>query len=119
MQREPLVLANELLDDEAPVDGAAIPEQHNRPRKRQRRWCKKPMTSTREYWGYGNGSKVKPLVRWGEGDGGDGRNPLASIAVCEDWGMADWCPSLAYVRDEEEFAFVEEYGMGPSLWAFF
>ena len=30
MHQEPLVLANELLDDEAPVDGAAIPEQHNR-----------------------------------------------------------------------------------------
>ena len=30
MYMEPLVLAKELLDDDAPVDGAAIPEQHNR-----------------------------------------------------------------------------------------
>jgi len=30
MHQEPLVLTNEFLDDEAPVDGAAIPEQHNR-----------------------------------------------------------------------------------------
>ena len=30
MHMESLVLANELLDDEAPVDGTAIPEQHSR-----------------------------------------------------------------------------------------
>jgi hypothetical protein len=63
--------------------------------------------------------KSKPLARWGDRDGGDGRNPLPCVAVSKDRGMADRRPGLAHVRDEEESAFVEEYEVGPKSLGFF
>ena len=120
MYMEPLVLANELLNDEAPVDGAAIPEQHNR----SAQVAQKVTQETDDLHPRNIGAvetevKAKPLARWGDTDCGDGRNPLPRVAVSEDRGMADRRPGLAHVRDEEESAFVEEYEMGPKSLGFF
>ena len=120
MHMEPLVLANELLDDEASVDGAAIPEQHHR----SAQVAQKVTQETDDLHPRNIGAvetevKSKPLARWGDGDGGDGRNPLPRVAVSEDRGMADRRPGLAHVRDEEESAFVEEDEMGPKSSGFF
>jgi hypothetical protein len=120
MHQEPLVLANELLDDEAPVDGATIPEQHNRSAQvAQQVTQEADDLHSRNIGAMETEVKSKPLARWRDGDCGDGRNPLPSVAVSEDRGMADRRPSLAHVRDEEESAFVEEYEMGPKSLGFF
>ncbi len=117
---EPLVLVNELLYDDAPVDGAPIPEQHNRSAQ-----VAQEVTQEAEDLHPGNIGAVetevksKPLARWGDGDSRDGRNPFPRIAVSEDRSMTDRCPGLAHVRDEEESAFVEEYEMGPKSLGFF
>jgi hypothetical protein len=39
--------------------------------------------------------------------------------VSEDRRMANRCPGLAHVRDEEKSAFIEEYEMGPKSLGFF
>ena len=120
MHMEPLVLANELLNDEAPVNGAAIPEQHNR----SAQVVQKVTQEADNLHPCNVGAmetevKSKPLARWGDGDCGDGRNPLPAVAVSKDRGMADRRPSLTHVRDKEESAFVEEYEMGPKSLGFF
>ena len=120
MHMEPLVLANEFLDDDTPMDGAAIPEQHNRSAQMAQQ-----VTQESDDLHPGNIGTVetevesKSLARRGDGDGGDGRNPLPAVAVSKDRGTADRCPSLAHVRNEEESAFVEEYEMGPKSLGFF
>jgi len=120
MHIEPLVLANELLDDDAPVDSAAIPEQHNRSAQ-----VAQEVTQEADDLHPGNIGAVetevksKPLARWRDGDSRNGRNPLPAVAVSEDRGMADRRPGLAHVRDEEKSAFVEEYEMGPKSLGFF
>ena len=120
MHMEPLVLANELLNDEAPVDGAAIPEQHNRSAQVPEEVTQEADDlHPRNIGAMETEVKSKPLARWGDGDGGDGRNPLPRVAVSKDRGMADRRPGLAHVRDEEESAFVEEYEMGPKSLGFF
>lgn len=120
MRMEPLVLAKKLFDDDAPVDGAAIPEQHNRS------W-QVPVEVTQESDDLHSRNigavetevKSKPLSRGGDSDRGDGRNPIPPVAVSEDRGMADRRPGLAHVRNEEESAFVEEDEMGPKSLGFF
>ena len=120
MHMEPLVLANELLNDEAPVDGTAIPQQHNRSAQ-----VAQKVTQETDDLHPGNIDAVeaevksKPMAPWGDGEGGDGRNPLPVVAVSEDRGLADRRPGLAHVRDEEESAFVEEGEMGPKSLGFF
>ena len=120
MHQEPLVLANELLDDDAPVDGAAIPEQHHRSAQVPEEVTQEADDlHPRNVGAVETEVKSKPLARWGDGDGGDGRNPLPPVAVSKDRGMADRCPGLAHVRNEKESAFVEEYEMGPKSLGFF
>ena len=120
MHMEPLVLANELLDDDTPMDGAAIPEQHNRSAQ-----VAQKVTQESDDLHPGNIGAVepevksKPLARRRHGDGGDGRNPLPAVAVSEDRGVTNRRPGLAHVRNEEESAFVEEYEMGPKSLGFF
>ena len=117
---EPLVLANKLLDDDTPVDGATIPEQHNRSAQVAQKVTQEfDDLHPRDVGGMEAEVKSKPLVRWGDSDSGDGRNPLPRVAVFEDGGMADRRPGLAHVRDEEKSAFVEEYEMGPKSLGFF
>jgi len=120
MYMEPLVLANELLDDDTPMDGATIPEQHNRSAQ-----MAQEVTQESDDLHPGNIGTVetevksKPLARRGDGDGGDGGNSLPAVAVSKNRGAADRRPSLAHVRNEEESAFVEEYEMGPKSLGFF
>ena len=120
MHMEPLVLTKELLDDEASVDGAAVPQQHNRSAQVAHKVTQEADDlHPRNVGAVETEVKSKALARRGDGDGGDGRNPLPAIAVSEDRGMTDRCPGLAHVRDEEESAFVEEYEMGPKSLGFF
>jgi len=120
MHMEPLVLANKLLDDDASVDGAAIPQQHNRSAQ-----MAQEVTQESDDLHPGNIGcvetevKSKPLARRGDGDGRDCRNSLPAVAVPNDRGVANRRPSLAHVRDEEEAAFVEEDEMGPKSSGFF
>ena len=85
MYIEPLVLANELLDDDTPMDGATIPEQHNRSAQ-----MAQEVTQESDDLHPGNIGTVetevksKPLARRGDGDGRDGRNPIPRIAVPAD-----------------------------------
>src|SRR5207245_8923331 len=110
MHQEPLVLANELLDDEAPVDGATIPEQHNRSAQvAQQVTQEADDLHSRSIGAMETEVKSKPLARWGDGDCGDGRNPLRGVGVSEDGGWGDWRPRLAQDRREEEPAFGEDY----------
>lgn len=120
MHLEPLVAAQKLLNDDAPVDGAAIPKEYNRP-------AQVPEKVAQESDDFHTGDvgavqtevKSKPLVHRGYGDGRDGRNPIPLVAVSEDGRLPDRCPGLADVRDEEEPAFVEKYEMGPKSSGFF
>lgn len=120
MHMEALALANELFDDEASVNGAAIPEQHNGSAQ-----VAQEVTQEADDLHPGNVGAVetevksKALSRWGDTDGGDGRNPLPRVAVSKDRGLADWRPGLSHVRDEEEAAFVEEHEMGSKSLGFF
>ena len=120
MHVEPLVLTNELRHDDAPVDGAAIPEQHHRSAQVPEEVTQEADDlHPRNIGAVETEVKSKPLARWGDGDGGDGRNPVPPVAVSQDRGMADRRPGLAHVRDEKESAFVEEYEMGPKCLGFF
>lgn len=120
MHMEPFVLANELFDDDAPVDGAAIPEQHHRSAQVPEEVTQEADDlHSRNIGAMETEVKSKPLARWGDSDCGDGRNPLPRVAVSEDRGMADRRPGLAHVRNEKESAFVEEHEMGPKSLGFF
>ena len=120
MHMEPLVLADELLDDDTPMNGAAIPQQHNRSAQMAQQVTQEADDlHPRNIGTVETEVKSKPLARRGDGDGGDGRNPLPAVAVSKDRGTADRRPGLAHVRDEEESAFVEEYEMGPKSLGFF
>ena len=120
MHMEPAVVAKEFLDDCAPVDGAAIPQQHNRCAQMPEEVAQKgDDLHPRDVGGMEAKVKSKPLSRWGDSDSGDGRNPLPPVAVSEDGGTADRRPGLAHVRNKEESAFVEEYEMGAKSLGFF
>jgi len=120
MRMEPAVVAEEFLDDCAPVDGATIPQQHNRCAQMPEEVAQKADDlHSRDVSGMEAKVKSKPLSRWGDSDGGDGRNPLPPVAVSENGGTAHRCPGLADVRNKEESAFVEEYQMGPKSLGFF
>jgi len=120
MDPEPFVLVEKLTDDDAPVDRAAVPQEHDRP-------AQMPQEMAQETDDLHAGDvgcvetevKSKTRARGGHGDGGDGGNSISPIAVSEDGGLADRRPGLADVRNEEEPAFVEEDEMGPKSLGFF
>ncbi len=106
---KPCVLAQEVLDDDAPVNGAAVPQEHHRS-------TQMPQKVAQESDDLHAGdvdrveTKVQPetLSGWGHGETGDDGKVIPSIAVFEQRGIADRRPGPADVRDEEESAFVEE-----------
>ena len=65
MHMEPLMLANELLDDDAPVDGAAIPEEHNRSAQVAQKVTQEADDLHPRIWCCGNGSKVQAACAMG------------------------------------------------------
>ncbi len=115
MDVKPCVRAQEVLDDDAPVNGAAIPQEHHRS-------TQMPQKVAQESDDLHAGdvdrveTNVQPETRsgWGHGDTGDDGNAIPSIAVFEQRGISDRRPGPADVRDEEESAFVEEDEMGPT-----
>lgn len=120
MHMEPAVVAKELLDDGAPVDGAAIPQEHHGCAQMPKEVAQKADDlHPRDVDGMEAKVKSKPLSRWGDRDGGDGRNSIPLVAVSEDGGTADRRPGLAHIRNEEKAAFVEEDEMGPKSLGFF
>ena len=120
MHVEPLVAAQKLLDDDAPVDGAAIPEEHNQPTQVPEKVAQESDDlHSRDVGAVETEVKSKPLARWGNGDSGDSRDSIAPVAVSEDRRLPDRRPGLAKVRDEEESAFVKKYEMGPKSSGFF
>jgi hypothetical protein len=120
MHMQPLVLAQKLLDDDAPVDGATIPKQYNRSEQVPEKMAQESDDlHTGNVGAVETEVKSKPLPQRGDSDGRDRRNPIPFVAVSEDGCPPDGCPGLADVRDEEEPAFVEEYQMGPKSSSFF
>ena len=117
---KPLVLAQEFFDNDALVDGAAVPEQYHRPPQMAKQV---PQESDDLHAGdvLAVETKVKPkaLARGGYREGGDCGNPIPSVAVSEDGGLPDRRPCLTDVRDEEKSAFVEECEMGAKSSGFF
>ncbi len=120
LKSEPLVPGQEFLDDDALVDGAAVPEQHHRPPQMVKQ-------VPQEFNDLNSGDvlametevKTQALPRGGYRKGGDCGNPIPPVAVSEDRGLPDWRPSLTDVRDEEKPAFVEEGEMGTKFSGFF
>jgi len=120
MHMEALVTAQKFLNDETPVDCAAIPKEYNRPAQVTEKVVQESDDlHTGDVDAVQTEVKSKPLPQRGYGDGRDGRNPIPLIAVSEDGRLPDRCPGLADVRDEEEPAFVEKYEMGPKSSGFF
>ncbi len=120
MHMEPAVVAKEFFNDDTPVNGAAIPQEHDGCAQMPEEVAQKADgLHPRDVGGMEVKVKPKPLSQWRDSDGGDGRNPIPLVAVSEDGGMADRRPGLADVRNEEEAAFVEECEMGPKSLGFF
>lgn len=120
MHMESAVMEEELLDDCAPVDGAAIPQEHNGCAHMPEEVAQKGNDlHPRDVDGMEAKVKSEPLSRRGDRDGGNGRDPVPAVAVSEDGGTADRRPGLAHIRNEEKAAFVEEYEMGPKSLGFF
>ena len=117
---KPCVLAQEVLDDDALVDGAAVPEQHRWPPQMTKQV---PQESDDLHAGdvLAVETEVKPkaLASGGYREGGDCGNAIPPIAVPEYGGLPDRCPGLADVRDEEKSAFVEECEVGTKSFGFF
>lgn len=117
---KPCVLAQEVLDDDALVDGAAVPQEHHRSTQMPEKVAQEP-----DNLHAGDVDRVETKVQpemlpgWGHGDTGDDGYAIPSIAVFEQRGLSDRRPGLADVRDEEEAAFVEEDEMGPKSLGFF
>lgn len=114
------MLTQELLDDDAPMDAAAIPDEHDRPAQVAQEVAQEPDDlQPRDVGGVETEVEPQFLARGRDGDGGDGRDAIPPVAVPEDGGPADRGPGLADVRDEEEAALVEEREMGPKPAGFF
>jgi len=120
MDMKPLMLAKEIFDDDAPVDGAAVPKEHHRS-------TQMPEEVAQEGDDLHAGdivrveTKVKPEMPLGRGygDTGDDGNPIPSVAMLKKGGLPNRRPGLLDVRDEEESAFVEKDEMGPKFLGFF
>lgn len=117
---KPLMLAKEILHDDAPVDCAAVPKKHHRS-------TQMPEEVAQEGDDLHAGdivrveTKVKPETPLGRGygDAGDDGNPIPPVAMLKKGGLPNRRPGLADVRDEEESAFVEKDEMGPKFLGFF
>ena len=120
MNVKPFMLAEEISDDDAPVNRAAVPKEHHRP-------TQMPEKVAQESNDLHAGdvdrmeAEVQPetLSGWGHGDAGDDGNAIPAIAVFENRGLPDWRPGPADIKDEQESAFVEEDEMGPKSSGFF
>ena len=120
MHMEPLVFLNELSDDDAPVDRAAVPKEHHRASQ-----VPQKVTQESNDLHASDVARVEAKIQsetlsgWRHGDAGDNGNPIPPIAVLENRSLPDWCPGLTDVRDEEEAGLVEKDEMGPKFLGFF
>ena len=120
MDVKPCMRAQEVVDDDPPVHGAAVPQEHHRSTQMPE---KVAQASDDLHAGDVDGVETKVQSEtpsgWGHGDTGDDGYPIPPVAVFEKRGLSDRRPGLADVRDEEESAFVEEDEMGPTSSGFF
>lgn len=117
---KPPVPAKEFFDDDALVDGAAVPEQHHLSTQMAEQVLQESDDlHAGDVLAVETEVKPKALARRRYSEGGDCRNPIPPVAVPEDRGLSDRCPGLADVRDEEKSALVEECEMGPKCSGFF
>src|SRR3989338_3132197 len=117
---KPVMLAQEVLDDDAFVDGASIPKQHHRSPQMPKQIAQESHDlHTRDVGAVEAEIKAKSYPAGRDGDSGDGGDPITPVAVSEDRGLSDRRPGLAHVRNEEKAAFVEEGEMGPKSLGFF
>ncbi len=120
MGMKPLMLAKEISDDDAPVNGAAVPKEHHRSTQMPQK-----VAQEADDLHAGDVDRVETKVQSetlsgrGHGDAGDDGNPIPSVAMLEKRGLSDRRPGLADVRNEEESAFVEEDEMGTKFSGFF
>lgn len=120
MNMKPLMLLDEVTDDDASVDGAAIPKEHNRPTQVPKEVSQESDDlHTCDIDRVESEEQAETLAGWGHGHAGDDGNPIPAIAVLENRGLPNRCPGPADMRDEEQSAFVEEYEMGPKSLGFF
>lgn len=120
LDMKPVVLAQEVLDDDAFVDRASIPKQHHRSPQMPKQIAQESNDlHTRDVGCVQAQIEAKSYPAGRDGDSGDGGDPITPVAVSEDRGLSDRCPGLANVRNEEEAAFVEEGEMGPKSLGFF
>ena len=114
MHMEPLVSVQKVVDADAPVNGATIPEEQERPAH-----VLEEVAQESDHLHPRDVGAVEPEVQskscacGGDGNGRDGGEPISLVAVPEDWRIPDRGPGLADVRDKEEPAFVEKDEMGP------
>lgn len=114
------LLAQEVLDDEALVDGASIPKQHHRsPQVPEQIAQEFHDLHARDVGAVETEIESKPPPTGRDGESGDGGDPIMPVAVSEDRGLPNRSPGLADIRHEEEAAFVEKGEMGPKSSSFF
>jgi len=120
MDMKPLMLAKEIFDDDAPVDGAAIPkERHCSTQVAQEVAQEDDDLHAGDIVRVETKVKSETFLGRGYGEAGDDGNPIPSVAMLKKGGLPNRRPGLTDVRDEEESAFVEKDEMGPKFLGFF
>lgn len=120
MNLKSLMVANEISDDDAPVDCAAIPEKHHRATQ-----VPQKVAQESDDLHACDVARVEAEIQsetfsgWGHGDAGDDGNPIPLIVLLENRSLPDGRPGFTDVRDEEEAALVEKDEMGPKFSGFF
>lgn len=117
---QPSLLAQEVLDDEALMDGASIPKQHHRSPQLPKQTPQEPNDlHPRDVGAMETEIESKPPPTGRHSDSGNGGDPVMPVAVSEDRGLSNRRPGLADVRHEKEATFVEKGEMGPKSSGFF
>jgi hypothetical protein len=108
------------LDLLASMDAAAVPEQDDRT------WNLSEQVAQEEHdLGLRDVLPVQVeveadvLASEAHGDRRDRRDPVVTVAVPDDRGLAAWSPGTADVRDQQEPAFVQEGQVRPQPLGFF
>ena len=93
MNMKPLMLTEEISDDDAPVNRAAVPKEHHRPTQMPEKVAQE---SDDLHAGDVDGVETKVQSEtpsgWGHGDTGDDGYPIPPVAVFEKRGLSDRRP---------------------------
>lgn len=120
MDLKTFLLENKIFDNNAPMDRASIPKEHNRSAQMLKKVAQKgDDLHSGDIVRMATEVKSQTLFGRGNSNAGDDGNPVSFVAMLENRGFPDRRPSLADVRDEEKSAFIEEDEMGPKSLSFF